>query len=125
MQLDFIQATFQNFAVLTVVSVETQKCCLLNITATVYMEEPLPSLYPSISLSVQWLESIEVTKSALQQRMLDLESEKVRPFVPSSPPAVQMESEYLHIGLCNCVRVLEGCQAEKPLCAFQLCYRQD
>lgn len=28
-------------------------------------------------LSAQWLESIEVMKSALQQKMLDLESEKV------------------------------------------------
>lgn len=27
--------------------------------------------------SNQWLESIEVTKSALQQKMLDIESEKV------------------------------------------------
>lgn len=42
-----------------------------------------------------------MTKSSLQQRMLDLESEKVKPAVPSSPPAGQMESEYLHFGLCN------------------------
>lgn len=32
----------------------------------------------STCLSSQWLESIEVTKSALQQKMLDIESEKVR-----------------------------------------------
>lgn len=31
----------------------------------------------SARLSAQWLESIEVMKSALQQKMLDLESEKV------------------------------------------------
>lgn len=32
----------------------------------------------STYLSVQWLESIEMTKSALQQKMLDIESEKVK-----------------------------------------------
>ena len=30
--------------------------------------------------STQWLEQIEVTKSALQQKMLDIESEKVKYF---------------------------------------------
>lgn len=32
----------------------------------------------SARLSAQWLESIEVMKSALQQKMMDLESEKVK-----------------------------------------------
>lgn len=40
------------------------------------------SVYLSAQLSLftpfQWLESIEVTKSALQQKMLDIESEKVK-----------------------------------------------
>lgn len=44
------------------------------------MSHPNPMLCTCLSscLSAQWLESIEVMKSALQQRMLDLESEKVK-----------------------------------------------
>lgn len=38
-----------------------------------------------ICLSAQWLESIEGMKSALQQKMLDLESEKVNACDLNSP----------------------------------------
>lgn len=55
-----------------------------NLDVTFLLLSFYLSLFSSLStclpvcLSAQWLESIEVTKSALQQKMLDIESEKVK-----------------------------------------------
>lgn len=47
--------------------------------------KPTPAPTSAPFLSAQWLESIEVMKSALQQKMLDLESEKVNVWDLNSP----------------------------------------
>uniref|UniRef100_A0A9J8CF24 Janus kinase and microtubule interacting protein 3 n=1 Tax=Cyprinus carpio carpio TaxID=630221 RepID=A0A9J8CF24_CYPCA len=85
-----------------------KKLDILGDNANLTNEEQVVVIHARtvLTLAEKWLEQIEVTKSALQQKMLDIESEKMQ-FCPPVPPGGACMPSLAHTPLCFSQRILE------------------
>uniref|UniRef100_A0A8C1W3E8 Janus kinase and microtubule interacting protein 3 n=1 Tax=Cyprinus carpio TaxID=7962 RepID=A0A8C1W3E8_CYPCA len=85
-----------------------KKLDILGDNANLTNEEQVVVIHARtvLTLAEKWLEQIEVTKSALQQKMLDIESEKMQ-FCPLVPPGGECMPSLAHTPLCFSQRILE------------------